>query len=63
MEMTQPRYVVTDNGKANYLQPDGTWGPYRTAKRFKAEAADKACEETPGAVGVFPCSVPKPIRR
>jgi len=43
-----------------YLQKDGTWGRYGTARRFDTQAeADAVCEATPDAGGIFACSVPR----
>lgn len=59
------RHVVRRGGLHElYLQPDGSWGPYETAKRFTSQGA--ACADHarrfPGSedFGVFPCSVTSP---
>lgn len=64
--MTTPRIVVRANviWDARYMQPDGTWGEYETARRFKDQDAAEAAAEAAklGPVGLFPISVPRRIK-
>lgn len=57
--VTKPTYVVRKNGLAEvYLQKDGTFGPYKTARIFKSQ--DEAEPFTmPGYHGIFPRSAPR----
>lgn len=59
---TQPTYVVRKNGlEWIYLQKDGTFGAYKTARVFKTQ--DDAAKLTePGGHGVFERSVSRRIR-
>lgn len=64
-QYTKPKYVVrTATGFApahdQYLQRDGTFGAYATAKRFTTQAkADIAATATGVVCGLFPCSTPR----
>ena len=62
--MTSPRCVVRMGSLSEnlYLQKDGSWGRYGTARRFRSDAeAEPFCE--PGGHGIFPCSVPRRLPR
>ncbi len=56
-----PKYVVRKGGmKELYLQPDGSWGSYKTSKRFASQDKAGAAYERLYAghdYGVFPTSV------
>lgn len=65
MRTTQPRNVVRRGSltEDKYIQPDGTWGDWQTAKRFSNEdlATQFYDRFFPGVdnYGLFPCSVPR----
>jgi hypothetical protein len=65
--MTKPRYVIRNAGTLTadeYLQRDDSWGPYKTARRFKSqEAADDHARALDLNYGLFPCSVPTKRKR
>jgi hypothetical protein len=50
------RYRIRKNGEGVYMQPDGSWGPYRTASKFKCQDRAIRFAEKNGAerFGLFP---------
>lgn len=63
--MTTPRLVVRRNAvESSYMQPSGTWGDYRTAKRFPSEASADRFAASHGVTdhGLFSVSAPRAKR-
>lgn len=64
--MTTPKHVVRKGGvlPSVYLQKDGSWGEYKTARRFSTQAkADTAGRAAAGDnFGTFPTSTPRRIK-
>ena len=60
---TKPKIVVRRNQFApdEYLQKDGTWGAYKTARRFASQAAAECVAWAHGieVFGLFPVSTPR----
>lgn len=60
---TKPRCVVRKSGlqlHAEYMQPDGSWGDYRSSKRFRDQhEADNFARRYECNYGIFKVSLPR----